>query len=155
MPKQHALCIEHKLYPDFKLVFSTLLDLRKFGLIHPYMKEVVLTEEVSSKVKTYFICEEVYFLGLIKTKPQYHATVFELEAGKHIRYTSHVKKHVFLQVDFYFDQPSSKHLIVREEIVSKANYLVGKIFLNIIKKAHLHFFENLKKIFRTSVEDID
>ena len=78
-------------------------------------------------------------------KPQYEATVIEIEAGKHIRYLSNVQGSLKLQIDFYFEVQNPVHLRIKEVVSVKGNFLLNNLFINILKKAHLLVFENMAK----------
>lgn len=147
------LTITHTLPDEFDIVYKALLDFKKFGELHPYMKEVTVMEDKSPEFIEYLVKEEIYFFGFIKNHPMYTARVMEVEKNKHIRYTSPVKKYIFLTVDFTFSKAGSGALLVQEEIKLVSNKLIGTVFLNILRKAHLQFFENLRRLLHNSIED--
>lgn len=145
--------IEHNLSDQWEIVYNSLLDLRKFGEIHPHMTDVrIINNNLPDHVE-YAITEKVYLLGFIKNHPRYNANVAEVQKNRHIRYTSQVKPTIFLTVDITFSKNSSHRLIVTEEFEIRSNKLLGLVFANILKKAHLRSFENLNKILRNSVEE--
>ncbi|PBQ33429.1 hypothetical protein CNR22_17130 [Sphingobacteriaceae bacterium] len=153
MSAKTIFTLEHTLPDHFDLVYASLFDFKKFGEIHPFMTEVKLLDE-KPEYREYKIVEEIYFFGFIKNNPTYTAKVIEIEKGKHIRYTSPVKKNIFLTVDIRFSKDKTKNLIVTENFEVTANRLIGMVFANILKKAHLQFFKNLKVFLHTSIEDI-
>lgn len=153
MSAKTIFTLEHTLPNHFDIVYASLFDFKKFGDIHPFMTEVKLLDE-KPEYKEYSIVEEVYFFGFIKNNPTYNAKVMELEKGKHIRYTSPVKKNIFLVVDIFFSKDKNQNLIVTETFEVTANKAIGLIFANILKKAHLQFFNNLRAFLQTSVEDL-
>jgi len=153
MPTHTKFTLEHKLQGDFEIVYSTLLDFKKFGEIHPYMTEVSIIKEQPEYIE-YNIVEEIYLFGFIKNYPTYTARIMELKKDQHIRYTSPVKKNIFLTVDITFSHQANGSLLVTEAFEIQSSRLMGRMFGNILKKAHLKFFENLNKLLRTSVEDI-
>lgn len=148
------LNLQHVLPNEFEIVYKALLDFKKFGELHPYMKEVTLLEDRSPEYIEYQIVEEIYFFGFIKNHPRYTAKVIETSKHKTIRYTSPVKKNILLTIDFSFSVTKNGMLCVTEEIELRCNKIVGFFFLNILQKAHLQFFRNLRSLLHTSIEDI-
>lgn len=147
--------LEHSLPYHFDVIYASLLDFKKFGEIHPFMSEVKVLNDNYPDYIEYVIVEEFYFLGFIKNHPAYTAKVTEVEKGKHIRYTSPVKKNIFLVIDIRFSTDKNQTIRVREDFVITANKVMGLIFANILKKAHLQFFKNLRSFLHTSVEDFN
>ena len=154
MPSSLKLSLRHTLPNDLEIIYNILLDLKKFGELHPYMTEVSVLKDNSPEYIEYNIIEEIYLLGFIKNHPRYTAKVMELKKDKHIRYTSQVKKNIFLTIDFTFSINSNGSITVNENIELQSPKLIGLVFLNILKKAHLKFFENLKNVLHTSIEDV-
>lgn len=148
------LNLQHFLPNDFEIVYGALLDFKKFGELHPFMTDVKVLENRSPEYMEYEIREEVVFLGFIKNKPRYAAKVMELEKHKKIRYTSAVKKNIFLTIDFSFSVTKNGKLLVNEEIELRCNKIIGFFFLKLLQKAHLQFFKNLRSLLHTSIEDI-
>ncbi len=146
--------LHHNLPNAQETIYTTLLDFKKFGEVHPFMTEVTVIKENLPEYIEYSIVEEVYFLGFIKNNPTYTAKVMEIERNKHIRYTSSIKKFIFLTIDITLSKNKNGSLLVTEKFEIKSNKLMGMIFGNILKKAHLKFFENMKKLLYTSVEDV-
>jgi hypothetical protein len=149
MPTKNTLILNHNLNGDFDTVYTSLLDFEKFGQLHPYMKEVKVIKRHSECIE-YHITEEIYFFGFIKNHPKYTAKVYELEKGKHLRYTSPVKPFIFLTLDIHLSEKNGR-IDVRENIELECMRFIGLIFLNILKKAHLKFFENLRTHMRQDV----
>lgn len=148
------LNLQHVLPNEFEIVYNALFDFKKFGELHPYMTEVKILENRSPEYIEYEVVEELFFLGFIKNKPRYTARVMEPEKYKKIRYTSPVKKNIFLTVDFSFSVNKNGMLLVNEEIELRCNKIIGLLFLNILQKAHYQFFKNLRSLLHTSIEDI-
>ena len=146
--------LQHTLPNQFDLVYTTLLDFKKFGEVHPVITKVTVIKENLPDYIEYSIEEEIYLLGFIKNQPKYTAKVMEVEKNKHIRYTSPVKSFIFLTVDITFSAAKNGSLLVTESFEIKTNKLMGLIFKNILSKAHLQFFKNLKKVLHNSVEDL-
>lgn len=154
MPSNLKLSLRHTLPNHPEIIYNALLDFKKFGELHPNMTDVRILKDNSPEYIAYNIVEEIYLLGFIKNHPRYTAKVMELIKDKHIRYTSQVKKNIFLSIDFTFSKNSNGSIIVNEDIALQSNKLVGRVFLNILKKAHLKFFEKLKDLLHTSIEDV-
>lgn len=148
------LNLQHVLPNEFEIVYEALFDLKKFGELHPYMTEVKIMENRSPEYIEYEITEEIFFLGFIKNKPHYTAKVMEPEKHKKIRYTSAVKKNIFLTIDLSFSVNKNGMLVVNEEIELRSNKIIGFLFLNILQKAHLRFFKNLRSLLSNSIEDV-
>lgn len=146
-----TILLNHSFDGKIEAVYDYILDLKKFGEIHPYMKEVTELSKIEPNSTNYEVKEEALLLGFLKTKPIYEVEVIELEAQKHVRYFSHIKGTILLNIDFIFPENSSNtafDLIERVEI--KGNPLLIAYFASILKKAHLQTFENLKKKLKTS-----
>lgn len=80
--------------------------------------------------------------GFIPMWPAYSAKVFEVEKDRHIRYTSPVQRGVHLVVDLTLNHKGGvTH--VDEYIEVTTNPIIAKVFLGILKKAHLEVFERL------------
>jgi|GEM_PF-1778040 len=146
--------LQHNLPDVHEFVYETLLDFKKFGEVHPFMTEVTVIKENLPEYVEYNIVEEVYFLGFIKNRPTYTARVMEIEKNRHIRYTSPVKNFIFLTIDITFSKNKNGSLLVTEKFEIQSNKLMGILFGNLLKKAHLKFFANMKKLLHTSVEDV-
>jgi hypothetical protein len=149
-----TLTLQHKLPNDFQIIYNSLLDLKKFGELHPHMTGVDIIANASPEFVEYHIVEEVYFFGFIKNHPVYDAKVVEVKKDEHIRYLSQVKKNIYLTVDFTFTKNKNGSLIVNEIIAVTSNKLMAAVFMNILKKAHLKFFSNLNTFLLNSVEDV-
>lgn len=128
---------------DINLLYAQFLDLRKYGKHHPVMTYVKIILDNTPEFVEYEIDEEVKLFGFIKMNPNYKAKVYEIEKGKHLQYTSQVKPSVFLTIDLYFSEKSSKTK-VHELISVTGNKIITTIFLGILKKAHLGLFQNIK-----------
>ncbi|WP_317896737.1 SRPBCC family protein [Aurantibacillus circumpalustris] len=146
--------LQHHLPNQFDLVYSTLLDFKKFGEVHPVITNVTIIKENLPDYIEYSIEEEIYLLGFIKNRPKYTAKVIEVEKHKHIRYTSPVKSFIFLTIDLTLTTGKNGLLQVTETFEIKSNKVMGLVFKNILSKAHLQFFKNLKKVLDNSVEDL-
>lgn len=142
MASTHSLTLNHTLHKDFDFVYTHLLDFKKFGSIHPYMVEVKELERTPEFIEYRIKERRVMVLGIIPMWPVYTAKVFEVEKGKHIRYTSPVQKGVDLVIDLTLTHTNGvTH--VNEEIVVTCNAIIAKVFLGIMRKAHLELFEKL------------
>jgi hypothetical protein len=143
--------LNHSFDRKIEGIYDYILDFKKFGEIHPYMKEVTELSKIEPNCTNYEVKEEALLLGFLKTKPVYEVEVIELEAQKHIRYFSHIKGAILLNIDFVFSENDTKNtfdLIERVEI--KGNPLLIAYFASILKKAHLETFENLRRQLKTS-----
>jgi hypothetical protein len=112
------------------------------------MKEVTIIEDKSPEYIEYEVNEEVLLFGFIKLRPNYKAKVIEIEKHKQLRYTSQVKKNVYLNIDLHFTETNGKTKMT-EHIEVTTNGLVAFIFLDILKKAHLKVYQNIKYHFKT------
>ncbi len=146
-----TILLNHSFDANIKDVYEHILDFKKFGDIHPYMKEVTKLSKIEPNSTNYEVKEEALLLGFLKTKPIYEVEVIELEAHKHIRYFSHIKAVILLNIDFLFSENDSKtNFDVTERVEIKGNPLLIAYFASILKKAHLQTFENLRKKLKTS-----
>lgn len=142
MASTHSLTLNHTLHKDFDFVYTHLLDFKKFGSIHPYMVKVEELEQTPEFIEYRIKERRVMVLGIIPMWPVYTAKVFEVEKGRHIRYTSPVQKGVDLVIDLTLNHTNGvTH--VNEEIVVTCNAIIAKVFLGIMRKAHLELFEKL------------
>jgi len=138
--------IEYNFSKPFTSVYDVILDFKKFGHFHPHMKKIeIVSKDNPSKIE-YAVNEELLLYGCIPLKPNYTATVIEIEKNKHIQYTSQVKKNIFLTIDFIFSENKQSGVtIVKEKLRVKSNTFVGTVFIGILKKAHLNCFQNFNK----------
>lgn len=138
--------IKYELPTRLSVVYDSLMDFKKFGELHPYMKQVDLVLDKRPEFTEYKIVEEVYFFGFIKNQPEYNARVYELEKNKCIQYTSQVKSFIFLTITFHLSEGKDGAVSIQEEFEIKCNKLIGYIFSDILKKSHARVFENIKKL---------
>jgi hypothetical protein len=150
MPDTLHLTLEHLMPDSMEIIYENLLDFELFGKLHPYIKTVKKLQNNNHHVE-YDIREQVRVLGFIKIYPKYKAKVFEIEKHKHIRYESQVKKNIFLRIDFKISKNKNEAVVIKEEVTIQSGKLVGKYFLNILKKAHLQFFRNLTRHIQLTV----
>ena len=143
MAGNHNFTIEHNFSEPFENIYDVILDFKKFGHHHPHMKEIkIVTKHLPNKIE-YEINEEVVLYGFIKLRPNYKATVLEVEKNKHIQYLSQVKKNIFLTIDFTFIENKEKRTTkVIEKVDVKSNKFIASIFLCLLKKAHVKAFQN-------------
>lgn len=140
MASKYSITLNHTLHKDFDFVYTYLLDFKKFGSVHPYMVKVEELERCEEFVNYNVKERRVMILGIIPMWPVYTAKVFEVEKGKHIRYTSPVQKGVDLVIDLTLTHTNGvTH--VNEEIVVTCNAIIAKMFLGILRKAHLEVFD--------------
>lgn len=146
-----TILLNHSFDGKVEAVYDYILDFKKFGEIHPYMKEVIELSKIEPNSINYEVKEEAILLGFLKTKPVYEVEVIELEAQKHIRYFSHIKGTILLNIDFIFPENDTKNTFnLTERVEIKGNPLPIAYFASILKKAHLQTFENLRKKLKTS-----
>lgn len=141
-----------KLEDEFELGVQTLydqfFDFQKYGMHHPVMTDVTIVEDKSPEYIEYEVNEVVLLFGFIKIRPNYKARVIEIEKHKQLRYTSQVKPYVYLNIDLHFTEENGKTKMV-EHIEVTTNKLVAIVFLDILKKAHLKVYQNIKFHFKT------
>jgi hypothetical protein len=144
MASKYSIILNHTLKKDADFVYNHLLDFKKFGEVHPYMVKVEELERYDEFVNYNVKERRVMILGIIPMWPVYTAKVFEVEKGRHIRYTSPVQKGVDLVIDLTLNHKGGvTH--VNEYIEVTTNPIIAKVFLGILKKAHLEVFEKLGK----------
>lgn len=154
MSKTHSLKLVHSPGKDFDLIYQSLLDFKKFGKIHDYITDVKLIADKSPEYIEYGVFEEIYLLGFIKNNPVYTVKVYEITKNSQIRYVSQVKKNIELVIDLVVFQDVRSGIRIEETFYVKANVLIAQLFLRILKKAHLSFFNNLRTLMLTSIEDV-
>lgn len=138
------LQLRHSFQADMRAVYDYLLDLKKFGEMHPFMVKVREISKPAANITDYEVKEEAILLGFIKMKPVYFAKVIELQRFKQIQYFSNVKGGIVLTIDFTFEEDLINGTVnVLETIEVKGNALLISYFLGVVKKAHLQLFENL------------
>ncbi len=143
MAANHNFTIEHSFTSPFKNVYNVILDFTKFGHFHPHMKTVKVVSKAQPNEIEYEVDEELLLLGFIKLRPNYKATVLEIEKHKHIKYVSQVKKNVYLTIDFTFSENRETGITkVIEKADVKSNPIVASVFLNLLKRSHLQLFQN-------------
>lgn len=140
-----TLILEHTFNLNKDEVYAAVANFERFASLHPVMTSVkVITTSLPDFIE-YAVEEEMRVLGILVMKPKYNATVSEIEKFKQVRYTSQVKKGIFLTLNFHFSQQGNVSTI-REEIEVSGNKLITAVFLKILKKAHLTTFERLRTI---------
>ena len=147
MANKYNLHLEHKLNNKFEVVYNSILDLKKFGELHPYMAEVKIHSNAAPDHIEYEINEKLNLFGIVQLKPNYKAKVIEVVQNRHIQYLSQVKKNIFLTIDFTVTNNKEQEITtVKETIEVRGSKFISMVFLNILKKSHLKVFENLKTI---------
>lgn len=142
-----SLHLSYTINGSFNEVYASLLDFKKFGQLHPYMKSVEIIGQTNNSIE-YLVHEKLNLWGIIPLKPCYQATIVEVEKNKHIRYLSEVKKGLFLTVDFTFKNKSGDNTIhIDEDITLKGNPLAHGVFLSLLKKSHKHVLKSLQRKF--------
>jgi hypothetical protein len=135
--------LNYALKNDFHHVYETVLDLEKFGKFHPYMTKVEMVKHTPDH-KEFFIKEKVLIFGFIPQRPSYYAKVYEVEKGKHIRYTSKVMGLIDLSINFIFNEDKEKNEVTVEEKISlKGNRIIRNILLDIMCESHGRLFKTL------------
>ena len=145
-----SLHLSYTIPSSFDHVYSSLLDLKKFGQLHPYMTSVETLHQKQEGIE-YLVHEQLRLWGFIPMRPIYKATVIEVEKNKHIRYLSEVKNGLFLTIDFIIEHPSTQHIQLSEYITLEGIRLIHPLFLSLLKKSHALFFDALQKEKNTSV----
>jgi hypothetical protein len=145
--KKQTLKLEEEFDVDIQILYEQFCDFQKYGMHHPVMKTVKLVDDKRPEYVEYEIDEEVLLFGLIKIRPNYKAKVIEVEKNKQLRYTSQVKSYVFLIIDLHFTESNGKTKMV-EHIEVTTNLFVALVFLDILKKAHLKVYQNIKSHFK-------
>lgn len=135
MAAKQTLTIKDNFKTDIGLLYDQFYDFRKYGQLHPFMKEVSIVLDKSPEFIEYEVCEELKLLGFIKYCPNYKVKVFEKNKYRHIVYTSEVKKGVFLTINLYFTE-SNGIVNFREDIEVSGNPIIVSVFLRIVKNAH-------------------
>ena len=137
----------HELKCNSEKAYSYFIDFEKFGKLHPVIKETKKIKAGSGDtIGEYAIKEFIFLFGFIPLRPRYNATVIETEKGKKIKYTSQVKKGIYLEIVFEFSESTDKNsCAIKEEITIRGKHSTSKILLKQMKKKHLILVENLKK----------
>jgi len=141
MGKATKHTINYSFKTKIETVYNTVLDFREFGKHHPYITGVEILEQTPAYIN-YHITEKILLFGFIPQRPEYDAKVFELEKGKHIQYTSLIKGKVGLKIDFTFKEENG-FVYLTEVINLKGNWLICKILLGAMKKAHVILFSKI------------
>ncbi len=143
MADNYNFTLEHNFNEPFNNVYDVILNFKKFGHFHPHMKHVKIVSQQTPADIEYEVDEEVTLYGFIKLRPNYKATVLEIEKNKHVRYLSQVKKNIFLTIDFNFSENKETGATkVIEKVDVKGNKFIANVFLTLLKKAHLKMFDN-------------
>lgn len=144
MAGRQTLIIKEEFKIDIGTLYDHFYDLRKYGKLHPFMKEVKLVLDNRPEFIEYEVCEELKLLGVIKFSPNYKVRVFEKNKYRHIVYTSEVRKGVFLTINLYFTE-SMGIIYFREDIDVTGNPIVISVFLRIVKSAHTKLYRIIKQ----------
>ncbi len=144
MENNQCLIIDDNFNLDVSTLYQHFYDLRKYGELHPFMKEVTVVDDKSPEYIEYDVCEELRLLGFIKYCPNYKVKVYEKDKYKHILYTSEVKKGIFLTINLYFTETEGKTYF-REKIEVSGNKIVVSVFMKILKNAHEKLYRIIKQ----------
>jgi hypothetical protein len=144
MANKQTLTIIYDFKVDIGTLYDHFCDLRKYGQLHPYMKEVKIIADNSPEFIEYEVCEELKLLGFIKYCPSYKVKVFEKNKYRHLVYTSEVKKGVCLTINLYFIE-TGDGINFREEIEVTGNPIIVSVFLRIVKNAHDKLYSIIKQ----------
>ena len=132
----HKLQLDYTFKGDAQIVYQSVLDMRLFGKHHPYMTEVNVLQ-TTNEFTEFEIKEKVLIFGFIPMKPHYTAKAFEIEKGKHIKYTSPVNKGMDLVIDFHFNYNAVDNTTsLIENIELTGSSISCKVLSGVIKKAH-------------------
>ena len=138
-----SITLYHKVNRPLSYTYAALLDFKKFGELHPYMKSVEVLSHTDQAME-YLVHEKLKLWGIIPMSPCYHVMASEVQKDKCICYSSEVKKGLFLTINFTFEENSNgKMTEVTEQITLKGKPWVHVVFLSILKKSHQHVFETL------------
>jgi hypothetical protein len=135
MAGKQTLTIKDDFKTDIGILYDHFYDFRKYGQLHPFMKEVKVVSDNSPEFIEYEVYEELKLLGFIKYCPNYKVKVFEKNKCRHIVYTSEVKKGVSLTINLYFNENDGT-VNFREDIEVSGNPIIVSVFLRIVKNAH-------------------
>ena len=139
-----SLTLLYSINGSFHDVYSAFLHFKEFGQLHPYMKSVELIKQYENEME-YEVHEKLVLWGILPMKPSYRATIKEVEKNKHIRYTSEVKKGLFLTINFTFENDQeNKSIKISEHILLEGRPWIHAIFLSLLKKSHMQVFENIQ-----------
>lgn len=142
---EHKLQFSYNFKGRAEAVYAAVLDMRQFGKYHPYMTDVSVLKATSDFTE-FDIKERVLLLGFIPNKPRYTAKAFEIEKGKHIRYTSSVKSSIELAIDFYFNYTENNNTTrLNEDICITGGIIPLRILGGIMTKSHKILFSEMQK----------
>ncbi|MGZ3903415.1 MAG: hypothetical protein ACXVC6_06965 [Bacteroidia bacterium] len=125
--------------------YNAVLDMRQFGKYHPYMTHVAVLQTTNDFTE-FDIKEKVLLLGFIPNRPHYTARSFEVEKGKHIRYTSSVNTIIELVIDFHFNYKEETNITAMNEYIAITGRIVpAKILGGIMTRSHKILFSEMQK----------
>lgn len=153
MISTHRFNLKYQLTGPLETAYAGLSNFENFADFHPYMKKINCSES-TAEFKEYWIEEELLLFGFIPNRPSYSARVSEMIPGKHVRYTSQVKKNLHLSIDFVVSGNGSGKVLVEEQIVLQANRLVAHLFFRILRKAHSKVFQTMQVAMRRDIQDL-
>jgi len=132
--------LHYTVYQPLNNVYKSLYDFKVFGRLHPYMKSVKIMNQSENSVEC-LVHEQLKLWGFIPMAPCYRVIVTEVEKDKRIRYSSEVKKGLFLTIEFILEQKLTHTTEVIEQISLEGQSWVHQIFLSLLKKSHRHVFK--------------
>ncbi|MGZ3861784.1 MAG: hypothetical protein ACXVPN_00130 [Bacteroidia bacterium] len=142
---EHVLQFNYNFKGKAEKAYEAILDMRQFGKYHPYMTTVDVLQTTPDFTE-FDIREKVLLLGFIPNKPHYTAKAYEVEKGRHIRYTSNVKSAIDLVIDFYFNYKEESHItFLNENVKIMGSSIPAKILGSIITKSHKILFSEMHK----------
>lgn len=131
---------------DHPEIHATLLDFRRFGEVHPVIKEVRIVGEATALHTRYFVQEEVKVGGWLKMKPRYFVDVTAPDPGKLILYKSRIMGIMKLEIRLSMTPPDAQGKIeLLEEVkVSRIPLMTG-MFLKVFRDAHILTYDALRE----------
>lgn len=153
MSLTRSITLTYQVAGPAEAVYAELYHFENFARLHPYMKKVSCVQQ-SSFFKEYWIEEELYLFGCIKSRPSYQARVSGERSKYRIRYTSQVKKNIGLCIDFRISSAKNGTVVVEERIELKTNALIAFVFFRILRGAHRQVFRDLQRLMRQEVQDL-
>lgn len=126
-------------------IYNCIADFEKYGKVHPYMVEVKEIAGADSAAKYYAVREQLLLYGFIPMRPGYEVKVTIEEMYKHVQYYSAVAMGVHLTIDFRFAVNEQTGCVeIKEELLLDAPVVIRTVFMGILKRAHVAFYNKLK-----------
>ncbi|HTF82446.1 MAG TPA: hypothetical protein VL947_12005, partial [Cytophagales bacterium] len=106
-------------------VYEHLLDLRKYGEVHPSIVSVIPLRHINNFTTEYQVEEHFTICNRCVYSPKYKAIIEEVHPHKLVTYRSHIRSNYYLFIDYDFTHKGSDEIFLTEKITVSGNKVVA------------------------------